>query len=221
MQDRRDLVGSHGPPLGPTGAANFGPSRLAHTPTSVDLHGHPHTFFPTSYAPLQQQQIDFHHHMAAASDAHFGHLNSLASAQPSAQYAAAAAVAHHGQIHHSQRSHAHHVLQSRGRGTGDDATAAAAAELQQLQGAAAVAFHHGYGDVAVANTMAAAAAAGNRRSDMYSVNMRRPDVLMHGTAAAAAHHGISEQDLINLHNNNNNNTQLSMDDNQVSLTSTL
>lgn len=59
------------------------------------------------------------------------------------------------------------------------------------------AIHHGYGDVSMGNS--------RRANDMYA-NMRRPDVLMH-----AGHHSISDQDLLNLHNN----SAIPLDDNQV------
>lgn len=63
---------------------------------------------------------------------------------------------------------------------------------------AAAGIHHGYGEVTMSNSRRAA-------NDMYA-NMRRPDVLMHG-----GHHAISDQDLLNLHNN----SALPLDDNQV------
>lgn len=59
--------------------------------------------------------------------------------------------------------------------------------------------HHGYADVTMTNSRRSA-------NDMYS-NMRRPDVLMH-----SGHHTISDQDLLNLHNN----SALQLDDTQVS-----
>ncbi|XP_054712975.1 transcription factor AP-2-epsilon-like [Uloborus diversus] len=167
-EERRDLVSGHGAlgpitsitnPVGSTASTFSSTPRLTHTPTSADFQP---PYFPPPYN-LPQQQLDFHHHAAAAADP-YGHLNSLA-AGPQHQYH---------QLHPAagppQRTSAHNV---HGRRADDDPLHPG--------------MHPGI-------TSYADSVRGSVRDPGYAA-VRRPDVLVHG-----GHHGLSEQDLLNLHN---------------------
>lgn len=73
--------------------------------------------------------------------------------------------------------------------------------------AAAAGIHHGYSTDVTMTTVNNNRRTATAANDMYSSNMRRPDVLMHG----AHHPSLSDQDLLNLHN-----STLPLDDSQVS-----
>ena len=180
------MVSTHGGGLGPItsigGSSGTFSSSTRLTHTPTSADFQP-PYFPPPYN-LQQQQIDFHHAHA---------VNAAAAAAVGDPYGHLNSLAgpqqyHHPQIHPSQTTRNAHVLQTSRR---DEA------ELH-LQANMHSGIHHGYGEVTMPNSRRAA-------NEMYA-NMRRPDVLMHG-----GHHPISDQDLLNLHNN----TALPLDDTQV------
>lgn len=75
VQDRRDLVGTHGSldQLATTGSSSFSNAthRLRHTPTT-DFQP---PYFPPPYSVPQQPGVDFHHHVNPDPYAHLNHYN--------------------------------------------------------------------------------------------------------------------------------------------------
>lgn len=182
-QERRDLVSSHS-------SGSLGPitSLSGSTFGSGARHGHSSADFqPPYFPPPYNHQPDFSHHaavVAAASDP-YGHLNSLAG--------------NHQQYHQlhpaAQAARGHNVLSRRD----DDIHLQSHMHPSSLP----TSVYSSDGINSVSNMSVA-----RRGAEMVYATVRRPDVLMH----SSHHHGLSEQDLLNLQNAGS----LALEDAQVS-----
>lgn len=183
-QDRRDLVSSHS-------SGSLGPitSLSGSSFGSGARHGHSSADFqPPYFPPPYNHQPDFSHHaavVAAASDP-YGHLNSLAG--------------NHQQYHQlhpaAQAARGHNVLSRRD----DDIHLQSHMHSSSLP----TSVYSSDGINSVSNMSVSA----RRGAEMVYASVRRPDVLMH----SSHHHGLSEQDLLNLQNAGS----LALEDAQVS-----
>lgn len=181
-QERRDLVSSHS-------SGTLGPitSLSGSSFGSGARHGHSSDFQPPYFPPPYNHQPDFSHHaavVAAASDP-YGHLNSLAG--------------NHQQYHQlhpaAQAARGHNVLSRRD----DDIHLQSHMHSSSLP----TSVYSSDGINSVSNMSVA-----RRGAEMVYASVRRPDVLMH----SSHHHGLSEQDLLNLQNAGS----LALEDAQVS-----